>query len=1561
MSVYTSEECTAEFYISSSELNAPLEPGKTNTFRMIVLDGSENELCEVGFFDYAVPVFDCTHRLTLDRPDAVSISARLPSFGNSVGSFHVWLDRFNDYVFESPRIVETGRYDSELILESDRKNISLSIGSVINVSYSYSFNGDSSQCTSDTALLTIPGPSCYQSPFILKQVGTSVFLAIGEPRPLEGACKLILLSCDGVASLDVDIEIDMPSCGEPVELSFRTIKSLLSTAIPGKACTFTWSYSYGSNSCVSSNNVVTPPFREECFLTESIKSEGLITLSPSVNTLLVNGVCQVSLTGCDGVAVRPSVKKTFPSCESSETVSFSQTDSVLIRADSTCLFILSQVATDSADYACDSSPVSFTTSTTPSWTQTDGRIDLSVLGGNCVEVFWDYVDNTGGSPLLCYLVWRRDGSERWYLVQDCGQSRPGSRRYLSCGYTLTVPVQFKVYAMNRNGLSDSPITSATFRIEHMLLAPQASIIQPTGPGPFMSGSFPLIGVEVDSETSSRILVFHVINQTSPDTLTRTILDPQPDGSFIFTGILRNDANVPPGTYQLMDDIDFIPTGNYSLIVSSLEQGGLRAQYWTNVFFQGEPSYEKKDSIISFDWTAQSVINDTAIGLTLFDLVSVRWTGFIKPLFSEPYNVSFRTHQYLRVWLQNDLVVDSWSSPCPGLCSFTREMNRTLYYSIRIDYFISRGFGQRYGGDVAMAWQSYSQNIELVPSRNLFQSIFIENGGNYFQPIQVVPDLLSAEHSTVSMPTKPVVAGEYFSIFILAKDRFGQPRLDSTPDVFTCTLSSDLTSMTVLAIPAVPSDGTGRYEILSRLLIAGSYRVSIADISGAIVPTSGLTVTIVPAAAWELMASSLIVQQVKIANQSISVSVGLKDRFGNVLNGSISGLPELRVAIKWAFDLVSLSRLGPNTNDNLNRTATHGITFESLGVEWDSELELFTVNVTTPLSGTYNEVILSLPNTESLLPSWTVDASTTASPNNSILVSPIQFPPTDVVAAEPVSLEVQLRDVFKNCIDAIPVLGLWPSSPVRIKLGALERECFPKQSGGVPGVFTCSITPLLAGLVELSITVNGVHASTIPDTPIPWNIYVRPALIDGSKSVVTGLVDSYSVSDVANGALSLYLRDAYLNFISSLNGYTPSISVDFLNADSSTAFSLNPRTFVWETADGSITVPLFSTRPGTFTLRVVVEGEIAAIPSPVVEFRSGWGFALTSSCTTMGSGHEAGSLIAITCSIRDWLGNPLDNPLGLFLEARAVSNDLSAKNSYSWKGEYSSGNDYVATAYLTIAGHYSVTPILGQPGGLVAKFYADTQFSNLIVVAGNQPLFTQIDDSLEHEWNGAMPLSAQSVEWSGLIVPPAALTVRFFISVSGGVRFQLGQAVLLDQLSPRDRVITTSVDYTFLTMMPLSISVQYIASTAARVKITWQYPDVDGGAGFSIPPTALLSPLAVPIDNPIFTISPAGISSSSLVTTPKTQKRDDFFLIQALDPFGNRVVSFPPCAPSCLFDIFLEQPDGTPIPSISLVSNGLFRVDVSFATDGRKTVHVQLVTGNDRSELSGSPFTITVTR
>ena len=95
---------------------------------------------------------------------------------------------------------------------------------------------------------------------------------------------------------------------------------------------------------------------------------------------------------------------------------------------------------------------------------------------------------------------------------------------------------------------------------------------------------------------------------------------------------------------------------------------------------------------------------------------IKWAGFIRPELAQTYTIYAArqtSEERLKVWIENSLVIDAWSS-----LSAATEISGTVdfaspgaYYEVRIDYT-----GGRRGAGVKLTWETLSQPKEMLSSR-----------------------------------------------------------------------------------------------------------------------------------------------------------------------------------------------------------------------------------------------------------------------------------------------------------------------------------------------------------------------------------------------------------------------------------------------------------------------------------------------------------------------------------------------------------------------------------------------------------------------------------------------------------------------------------------------------------------------------------------------------------------------------------------------------------------------------------------------------------------------------
>ncbi|MBD3322507.1 MAG: T9SS type A sorting domain-containing protein [Chitinivibrionales bacterium] len=149
--------------------------------------------------------------------------------------------------------------------------------------------------------------------------------------------------------------------------------------------------------------------------------------------------------------------------------------------------------------------------------------------------------------------------------------------------------------------------------------------------------------------------------------------------------------------------------------------GLLGEYFNNLELSGTPALSRVDKKINYIWgksetpvfhTPDSAVTIDTVGV---DSLSVRWTGKIVPLFSETYTFFAASNDGIRVWVDNQKLIDEWSGGMKEPAG-SIDLTAGTAYDIKVEHY--KGPGGREKG-VQLRWQSPSQYYTLVPEFQLF--------------------------------------------------------------------------------------------------------------------------------------------------------------------------------------------------------------------------------------------------------------------------------------------------------------------------------------------------------------------------------------------------------------------------------------------------------------------------------------------------------------------------------------------------------------------------------------------------------------------------------------------------------------------------------------------------------------------------------------------------------------------------------------------------------------------------------------------------------------------------
>jgi hypothetical protein len=176
-------------------------------------------------------------------------------------------------------------------------------------------------------------------------------------------------------------------------------------------------------------------------------------------------------------------------------------------------------------------------------------------------------------------------------------------------------------------------------------------------------------------------------------------------------------NLQPRTYGLGDTV---AKPDLFLYAKDFTDGtGLTGEYYTNSsrFYTNVANFNPtnlfwvtNDAVVDFRW-------GPALNPNLSNkFCSVRWTGQVRPQFTEAYVFETRTDDGVKLWVNDQLLIDSWQYQ--GTTTWTNTINLTadVRYNIRMEYY-NYGFNAR----AHLFWHSDSQPRQIIPAARLYPS------------------------------------------------------------------------------------------------------------------------------------------------------------------------------------------------------------------------------------------------------------------------------------------------------------------------------------------------------------------------------------------------------------------------------------------------------------------------------------------------------------------------------------------------------------------------------------------------------------------------------------------------------------------------------------------------------------------------------------------------------------------------------------------------------------------------------------------------------------------------
>jgi hypothetical protein len=145
--------------------------------------------------------------------------------------------------------------------------------------------------------------------------------------------------------------------------------------------------------------------------------------------------------------------------------------------------------------------------------------------------------------------------------------------------------------------------------------------------------------------------------------------------------------------------------------------GLRGAYYAFNNLTGIRFFRLSNQI-NFNWAASSPEPNirSQVAVIPVDNFSVRWTGFIEPLYTEAYTFFVNRNDGARLWVNGQQIINAWTNTTNAVETSSTAITLTagVRVPITLEYYEATGNAQ-----VSLSWQSARQTKQIVPSSALY--------------------------------------------------------------------------------------------------------------------------------------------------------------------------------------------------------------------------------------------------------------------------------------------------------------------------------------------------------------------------------------------------------------------------------------------------------------------------------------------------------------------------------------------------------------------------------------------------------------------------------------------------------------------------------------------------------------------------------------------------------------------------------------------------------------------------------------------------------------------------
>ena len=209
-----------------------------------------------------------------------------------------------------------------------------------------------------------------------------------------------------------------------------------------------------------------------------------------------------------------------------------------------------------------------------------------------------------------------------------------------------------------------------------------------------------VAVTLASRTTDA-MIYYTTDGTDPDD-TSTLFDGTPID-------ITATTTVRAVTYATGFDPSPISSAEFTIVAELAN--GLRGRYFDTDDFRGL-AMTRTDPVIDFVFPDG---NPPAEGIG--GTYSILWTGQVTPRYTDTYTITTLNDDGVRLWINDQLVIDDWNYHGPEERSGTIALTAGQPATVWLEYF--NGGGE---GTIRLSWESPQQPEEVIPAEQMVPNL-----------------------------------------------------------------------------------------------------------------------------------------------------------------------------------------------------------------------------------------------------------------------------------------------------------------------------------------------------------------------------------------------------------------------------------------------------------------------------------------------------------------------------------------------------------------------------------------------------------------------------------------------------------------------------------------------------------------------------------------------------------------------------------------------------------------------------------------------------------------------